>query len=425
MLINPQLVNLALEQCQPTPFEKYAQTVIGAVLGPKFKPLGGHKDGGADGFVDADLSEVDGKPTAFFQASKEINVEQKIKRTVERLKEFGREVKVLHYASSNVVPHIDKIENDLGDELDIRIKIYDRNYFAQHANHSADAVAAFEAHLRGAIAFDELKSPSYPSNMPIANAQAVCAFLGQELERRLGTVRTLEGVCDSLNIWALEDTAPEGPLMTEAEIITRVEDFIPTAKKFFRGQVSDRLKNLTKKVQGARKVNFHKPVKGYCLPYTTREEIQQTTIQDEQMKLDVTASFLERLETHGGNALKEKVAKEIPVLLHTILESIFSQQGYDISRHFLSNTQAKDDLNHRAIIEIAAERLKEAPIPKADHEKVLEIIKNVLRDVFYHSTPAERAYCSRLARTYMLILQRLLNTSIPWLRLSSSTLGQI
>jgi hypothetical protein len=82
--VNPKLVDIALQNCEPTAFERYAQTVFGAVMGPSFKPLGGHKDEGADGFIDGDLYVEEGKPTRFFQASKEISVGSKIKRTITR-----------------------------------------------------------------------------------------------------------------------------------------------------------------------------------------------------------------------------------------------------------------------------------------------------------------------------------------------------
>src|SRR5689334_19329853 len=98
--IAPASIQIALEKCDTTAFEKYAQTAFGAVIGLNFKRLGGHKDGGADGFVDADIQEDVDRPTVFFQASKEVDPEAKIRRTVARLRDFGRDLKALYYASS-------------------------------------------------------------------------------------------------------------------------------------------------------------------------------------------------------------------------------------------------------------------------------------------------------------------------------------
>jgi len=41
--------------------------------------------------------------------------------TVARLRAVKREVRVLYFASSQVVPFIDKLRYDLGEELDIRL----------------------------------------------------------------------------------------------------------------------------------------------------------------------------------------------------------------------------------------------------------------------------------------------------------------
>ena len=93
--VPPATLAIAFEKCDTTAFEKYSQAVFSSVIGHTFKPLGGHKDGGADGFVDSDISEDVQKATIFFQASKEVDTEGKIIRTAERLKEFGRVVKTL------------------------------------------------------------------------------------------------------------------------------------------------------------------------------------------------------------------------------------------------------------------------------------------------------------------------------------------
>jgi hypothetical protein len=247
--VNPKLVDIGLQHCDTTAFEKYSQTVFGAVMGPTFKPLGGHKDGGADGFIDVDIFEENGRPTRFFQASKEIDVESKVRKTVVRLKAVGRDLQTLYYASSYAVPYLDKVEFSLSDELGIAIHIYDRNFFVQNANHNGDAIAAFQQYVRPSLAFlDEVAAPSYPGLPPFPGARAVCAFLGQEVERRIGTTQTLEAVCDALILWALESTDPElDKFLTEDEITKKVEDVIPTAKRFFRGQIAPRLIVLPKK----------------------------------------------------------------------------------------------------------------------------------------------------------------------------------
>jgi hypothetical protein len=56
------------------------------------------------------VCEEPDKPTTFFQASKELTIETKIKRTIDRLKKVGRDVKTLYYATSHAVPSFDQLE---------------------------------------------------------------------------------------------------------------------------------------------------------------------------------------------------------------------------------------------------------------------------------------------------------------------------
>lgn len=401
--MSPDLVKLALEHCGTSEFEKYSQTVLGALIGPAFKPLGGHKDGGADGFVDADIWEQTDKPNRFFQASKTLDVEKKIKETIARLKEVGREPDLLYYSSSLVVPYIDKLEMTLSDELGVTIKVYDRNWFAQRANTNKDVEAAFGQYLRPAVQFlEEIAAPSFPAQPVFQNAQAVCAFLSHELERRIGTTKTLEGVCDGLLIWALEETDPDaGKLLTQKQILQKIENVIPTARKFLRGQIGKRLTALTVKKAGARTVNVHTKEGACCLPYEARKHIRESLLEDEKLKVEVTDSFRKRI-VDAAMQLDEKVLEQIPDLIHKTVEKLFEQQGYNAVRHFADEPE-QGALDARSVIEVAAEVVEAVRLSHESRVKAKHLIKLVLRGALYNSEPIERAYFGRLARTYVLL----------------------
>lgn len=406
MSIDPKRVEVALEHCETTPFEKFSQAVFGAVLGPRFVALGGYKDGGADGFVEADLYEREGRPTEFFQASKEATVKSKIKGTIARLREYGRDVKVLWYASSRTVKDIDILEFELKEELDVQVSIRDRAFFAHRVNHNADTVAAYESYLAPAIQFliDQI-SPSFPQKVPFENAHAVCAFLGQELERRIGTASTLEAVCDALILWALEGTDPNaGKFMSQGEISSKVEAVIPSARRFFRGQIGERLKALTKKTEGARQVNVYATEGKYCLPYDTRKVLEASAVEDEALKSQVSSKFLDRLAQKADGKLNSKQLAQVVEMLHQTLETVFERQGIDAARHFLdeeANSQSVV-LDNRTIVAIAETILNGSKLATLNVD-VLQLMKSVLREVFYSSEEAERSYCARLARTYVLL----------------------
>lgn len=401
-------VQIALEKCDPASFEKYAQTVLGSVLGITFKALGGHKDGGADGFIDSDISEDVSKPTVFFQASKEMDTEGKIARTVKRLREFGRELKTLHYATSQVVRYIDRVQNDLSEELGINVRIYDGSFFQQRANYSDDTKAAYFQYLQPSIAFlSDALAPSYPSSPVLADARIVSAFLGQELERRLGMTRTMEGLSDALILWALEGTDPAKNLfMTADDIVAKVENVVPTAKQFFRGEVDNRLKALTQKVDGDRLVNIYKKDGKYCLPYESRAILEQHTIDDEALKITVSQSIRQRLQDASEGKLGDNIIEELTVLVHRILEVMFERQGFDATRHFLNDTTITNEhsLESRTIVEIAEEELGNSNVINVKKSpEMAYYLRRVIRDIIYNSNEKERQFCARLARTYILL----------------------
>ena len=404
--VPPASIPIALEKCDTTSFEKYAQTVFGAVIGNTFKPLGGHKDGGADGFVDANVQEDTKKPTVFFQASKEIDTEGKIGRTIKALKKAGRDPKTLLYATSRVVRLLDKLQNDLTEDLGVNIRIYDGTFFEQRANFNGDVQAAFFQYLQPSIAFlERALAPSYPSSPILANAQIVSAFLSQEVERRLGTSKTLESVTDALILWALEGTDPEtDTFMTTKDIIDKVEAIIPTAKQFFRGAVESRLKVLVRKEDGSRLTNVYAKAGKYCLPYESRQILANHAIEDESLKATVTSSFQQRITGACETPPETAVVDKLVDVLHRVLEIVFETQGFDASRHFLNveTAQAKN-LEDKYIDEIAEEEVTRAGFNLNENPELLLAAKQALRGLFYQSTADERAFCARLARTYILL----------------------
>ncbi len=75
--IDHKVCELAIEKCEPRPFEQFVQAFHAALVGANFVPLGGYHDGGADGFNDpVYLSEA--RAGVFLQASKTADLRGKI-----------------------------------------------------------------------------------------------------------------------------------------------------------------------------------------------------------------------------------------------------------------------------------------------------------------------------------------------------------
>ena len=150
--INHQLVEIALQRADGASFEKFAQAFFADLSGTDFVPLGGHHDGGAEGFTEPGLFE--GKKMGhFWQASVQKTFRTKIRATVKRLFEYGRKPTQLTYCTSIVVPNIDGEEDSLSEELGLRIRIRDQKYIVSHINHSPQTAQAFRSYLGQHLAF--------------------------------------------------------------------------------------------------------------------------------------------------------------------------------------------------------------------------------------------------------------------------------
>ena len=234
--INHKLVEIALEHVPGSDFEAFVNTFYPALTGIEFIPTGGIHDGGADAYIDSGLF-AGKKPHIFYQASVEKDHRAKIRKTLKRLKEFGRDPRSLVYITSRPIATPDKEEEDLSTELDVFIKIRARNWILGNINQSYQTKAAFESYLSTHVQFLQAAgSATYISESKSIGTQAVCVFLGQEVERRRSNSHLLESITDSLILWSLDDTDPDkGRFLTKSEIQRKIEEAMPTAKHFIRG----------------------------------------------------------------------------------------------------------------------------------------------------------------------------------------------
>ena len=138
MTIDPRLVLRALPEASTFAFEKFGQTFYGSLQDREFVPLGGMHDGGAEGFDSSKEKEPElfeeAQTSSFLQVSKEVTVRSKVRRTVKRLREYGRDPKVVTYLTSQAVADIDKEEKLLSDELGCRIRIRDLAFIEVNIN---------------------------------------------------------------------------------------------------------------------------------------------------------------------------------------------------------------------------------------------------------------------------------------------------
>lgn len=398
--VNTERMNIALGKIQGFPFEAFVNDFFGALLGKTFAPLGGIKDGGADGF-EVHVSE-DSSGKALMQASIRMDVEDKVRQTVKRLREFGRNPKSLMYVTSKPVKSLDILEEKLTEDLDVTIRIRDAAYLTSHVNDSLGTQAAYNQHLRHLTeSLDHLGSSTVVAPSSNVRDPSVFVFLSQEIERRNGNQTLVADVVDSLVMWALEETDPEaGLLMTESQIMEKILGVLPSVESLVKPRLSKQLAALSRKTRtDGRAVRRYKSSGEYCLPFETRQLLQGENQTDEALRTAVETSIEERILKIPHPGLGDAgLATAVKVTMRS-LQLTFERQGLT----FISSLQKDEPTEMVVVTDSLAAALDEAEVNGKKRSLVGDVVFECLRGVLYESTTAERDYLNKLSRTYALL----------------------
>lgn len=401
-MIEIRAAEIALDRVEGTVFEKYFHALLPAIFGDQFVPLGGNNDGGADAFIEPIHAKKGVR--RFFQASVQQDHRQKIRETIRRIREVGRDPNELTYCTSRKIPRVDQEDDLLSEELGVVIRIRDQRWILSNINHSQATVAAFNSYLAPEIAFlKHLGATSILVDVKQEDTRTLFVFLEQELARRRDRSDILIATIDSLILWALEGTDPDkGRFLKRSEILARIEEVLPSAKHFIRGSIDHRLERLcSRNNEIGREIRFHSKQKAYCLPFETRKLVYEENATDELLKMH----FLEGLESKVVAAYPDDEilcgsADVVSAIAHITIEKAFAHQGMELSA-FLSGNAPKD--HQLSIADYADSAIAESSIGQKLREKVKEAVLTVLRTALYESTGCEREYFNKLSRTYTLL----------------------
>jgi hypothetical protein len=398
--VHPDLVRVSLERIEGTPFERFAQEFLSAAFGTQFVPLGGMQDGGADGLFEREEGQ---QPDHFMQASVQADYRGKVRETVARLRSAGRTVRELTFASSQRVPKVDLVEQELSQELDLALRIRDRVYFENHINLDQRTREAFSHHLRPALAFlEHIGASPMHGALPEGASTAVYVFLRQELDRQGGDLGLLDATVDALIIWALEETDPDsGKLLSRGEILGRIENVAPAVHAATSGRLDARLDALsTKQSPGGRQVSWHRKEDRYCLSYSQRQGVQAANAADASLRTTVHEQWQEQLLTLLGTTVPDGVIRQALQVAARAIERVFERQGVEFS-HFLCRDHTRAGLLTVSDAIVAA--LTDMGVQAANQNLVATAVQEVLRTSFYEPTPEQHEYFGRLSRTFSLL----------------------
>lgn len=336
----------------------------------------------------------------YYQFTRQENHRDKTRKTHKRLTKFGRSVRTIYYLTSRIIPHIDKEEDLLTEELNVIVKIRDRKYIVSHTNDSIGTINSYTNHLDVYTQFlSNIAKNRGEHTSACTNDPSAFVFLQHEITNRLGNRKLIHSLTDTLILWALSETDPDkGILMSENEVFSKILDLFPWADKIIKGHLSERFVALRSKDVTGREIRWYQKQQKYCLPYETREIIKSENRHDESLKLNVIGE-LKLLASEIFDADEGEYHK-IAELCVNVIHSIFEKQGLLFS-HFISSQEKNDP--PPIVSDCIDEALIKCVIEPNLIEKYRDYVESLLRKIFYNGSPNQRNYLTHLSRTYVLL----------------------
>ncbi len=397
MTIDEKLIEIGLDKLDGDTFESFAQSVIAALRGIEFTPLGGMHDGGADGLMHAGVSQRTDKPHIFLQCSIEADYEGKIRRTLASLEKSRGKPGTLYHAAPYAIAKLDLEERRLEDLFDVTIRLYDRTWLVKHVNYNAASREAFETHIRPRLGYLKRMGTVPASLANSASApSAVYVFLRQELERREGKQSLIVALADGLILKALEGTEPPAKLVNPDEVRERIAKIVPSARKLVGHQVKSRLEHLAAVKREARLVRRHG--ERYGLAYDIRRRVEDENAEDELTRVRVKDLWQQRLQVSGPRWRQDELERALEVCFETV-QAAFFERGIEFAA-FLEG-HSRDQLVY--IEDAARSAMERQRLTGKYRAEYLEAILETLRHAFFQGEPVERSYFHKLSLTYTLL----------------------
>jgi len=394
--VDPTVVEAALARISDgIVFERFGKAFLAALRPMEFVPVGGNKDQAIDGLEHT--FGATGIKRTVYQLSIEADARGKIKRTLRALEKNSIGFKRLIYVTNRKVQKQSQLIDDLYDQFAKNVEIRDVEWFKSNVNDSEATARSFDTFA--GVYLHELAQPG--KAFEVANLHGdprLYVFLRQLWDRERQNLAVHEVLADALIMYALEGTDPEaGIVMTRDEILQRVGDLVSFEVKRIEPVIDARLKVLTAR---PRQVKYHGRLRGYCLPYETRQAISKRNAADVLLYEEFKESVRGRAQQHCREEGVPSALDPYP-LIEEILHQVFRKQGLEFADFIQSG--GRSVAVEQSIPEIVDAVVAEAAVPPKDREAVQTSLLLTIREVVYHSTGSERAFLGRLARTYTML----------------------
>lgn len=377
-------------------FEDFSHNFLSARLGYEFIPVGGTKDKGIDGFEH--LSHRKSNEKELFQISTEkADPEKKIENTIDKLLRNGKTISRLTYISNRKINNKDTIQDSIFDNKGIHVRIWDNDWFKSNVNHSNATERVYDSFLK--TNYQEYSKPG--KSYVVSNLDEdsrLFVFLRQQIEDNTNTKGLNDNLVDSLILFHLEPTDPEkGIVISKSSILEFVKSFLKKDDSSVDELVEERLEEI-QKTKG-KKIQYHKKLDGYCLPYSTRKEITERNLRDLNLEQDFSEQTTLKIKEYlkGENIIVQNVSN----LVKEIVRTIFYEQGLEFS-NFLINKDSESCIE-KQLVNVVEKVVNESSIKPQNKAKVKECLIHAIREIVYNGTIEQKRYLKSLSNTYMLM----------------------
>jgi len=399
--ISPEAVLAALANVEGSAFERFFKDFGAAVFGFEFTPLGGVHDGGADGFAQDDIFTTTRKGS-FYQASIQETYRSKLRQTIKRLRDYGRDPGSVIYFTSRIIGDIDQTCLELGNAFNVNITIYDGQWIASRINTNHASAQAYENHLRSYLS---IRSPIGTNAGPLIAADfnaSAAVFLAQETMGAQARADLDYTILSSLVLFALEEHAmnDEGCL-TSKEVFDIVRNYFPKGFVYTHSDVEKVLTKLTiRDGVNPRQVVWDGRAPGYKLPFETRTAMAEDHARFETLIYKVREQARDIVVEFTEDKVSEEDCSSIVDLFVKCVENLYRIEGLKVAT-FLA--QSDEVIAEFTISDIIMRALRDARTDPKLAPEYHAALMEVMRRLFYHSTPEQQEYLSYLTRTYSLM----------------------
>ncbi|MDJ0091644.1 hypothetical protein [Pantoea allii] len=397
--MNRKIFELALDKTRPSDWE-YFEELSSSFLASELSELRTMASPSGDGGRDSELFSANGVTYIAAQYSVSVNWEDKIARTIKRLAENFKEIKVLLYLSNQSIgargDGIKKKCLESGISLDIR----DRHWFLERHEQddikygAAERLVNFIA--KPILEGEDIIEKSRPS-LTSLESKAALTYLGLQWEDEKTDKGLTKIVFESLVRAALRNTDNDNRIKKE-DIYEKIFQYTPsTVAEDVKKNVDTALTRLTKKI-----ISYWPTTDDYCLKH---EEVLRLRTRLAEMEINQTEFYsqVENLvlnEREDSDHIEENLIPEIAIRICRIVDSYMVKSGEAFASSVVNGSVAVTDPN--LLKNCIFQDINLFPSDSSYMPHLPDIALNVVSRILASENPSLRSHLKKISDTYTL-----------------------